>query len=519
MIKVLRRGILGIGLLTATGYGTTCYVFPEIRENHHEVYKAAQRTARFFWTASRLAYIYKYNNDPEEERHALAADILYNCLHKNGGLGIKLGQAIGASNGLIPQEYITKMSNFFQKAKESSFEDVKQQIEENSKQKMEELFRDFDPKPISAASIAQVHIAHLKDGQKVAVKVQHRWLKEQCYGDLKIVALLTHLAEYVFPGFKYKWYSEELSKMLPRELDFTAEAKNAERTRELFKNNPNIEVPRVYNGYSSDKVLIMEYVNGVAVTKAKEIQDMGINLKDVAKLLNHCFSQQIFEFGHVHGDPHPGNIFVTAQKDFAGKIKPKITLLDHGLYQELSEDVKLQYSYLWKGILTRNETMIREAADKLNVGRFYQLLAIMVAKKDYKDIMNVNEKDFNQRLKNPTKEEQIEMMKQVDAEVLKEITVLFSQMNKDVLLLFKVNDFIRAITSRLGSPVKQYEIMAKYCFDSVERKELEENKGMRARFRFWLQRSATLWSLKLAGFYYSFVSLFKTPNIPDELMF
>lgn len=74
--------------------------------------------------------------------------------------------------------------------------------------------------------------------------------------------------------------------------------------------------------------------------------------------------------------------------------------------------------------------MIREAADKLNVGQFYQLLAMMIAKKDYKDIMNAGEKDFNKRLKNPTKEEQIEMMKQVDAEVLKEITVLFSQMNK-----------------------------------------------------------------------------------------
>ena len=112
----------------------------------------------------------------------------------------------------------------------------------------------------------------------------------------------------------------------------------------------------------------MEYIDGVAVTKTKEIQEMGINPKDVAKLLNHCFSQQIFEFGHVHADPHPGNqrtiikirltvltgnIFVSPQKDFSGKIKPVITLLDHGLYQDLTEDVKLHYSYLWKGMFNR----------------------------------------------------------------------------------------------------------------------------------------------------------------------
>ena len=106
-------------------------------------------------------------------------------------------------------------------------------------------------------------------------------------------------------------------------------------------------------------------------------------------------------------------------------------------------------------------------------------------------------------------------------------------MNRNVLLLFKVNDFIRAITLRLGSPVKQYEIMvknklkhikidiflkAKYCFDSVEQKEFDQRTSLMKRFRFWLQRSTTLLAFKLYGYYYSFVSLFKTPVIPDEVM-
>jgi aarF domain-containing kinase len=158
---------------------------------------------------------------------------------------------IGTSQGIIPEEYITKMQTFYQKAKESTFEDVKAQIEETCEKKIEDIFDNFDQAPISAASIAQVHVAYLKDGQKVAVKVQHRWLKEQCLGDLRIIVFLTHLAEIVFPGFKYKWYGKELSKFLPRELDFLGEARNAERTGELFKNNPNILVPKVYHEYSN----------------------------------------------------------------------------------------------------------------------------------------------------------------------------------------------------------------------------------------------------------------------------
>jgi len=515
-MRALKRGLFGTGLLTAGAYGGLYYSFPEVRENPQELLYAAQRSSRFVWSAARLAYLYKYSSLEGHDRDELGATILYNCLHKNGGLAIKLGQAIGTSQGLIPQEYIDKMSGFYQKARESSFEDVKLQIEEASGKKLEDLFLEFEPSPVSAASIAQVHIARLKNGQKVAVKVQHRWLKEQCYGDLKLVNLLTKCAEVVFPGFRYKWYGEELGKMLPRELDFRGEAKNADITRELFKGDSSIRVPQVYHSNSNDKVLIMEYMEGVAITKVKEIQEMGINLRDVSLLLNHCFSRQIFEFGHVHGDPHPGNLFITPQKDSSGKIKPVLTLLDHGLYQELTDDVKLHYSYLWKGILTRDEKLIQEAATKLGVGKFYQLLALMVSRKEFKDIMDTNEADYNKRLRLPNKEEQQAMVKQLNGDIIKEITILFDEMNKDILLLFKVNDFIRAITQRLGTPIKQYEIMAQYCFDAVQQKEIVAKTSFSKRFSFWLQRSTTLLAFKLYGFYDSIISFFRPPVIPDE---
>jgi aarF domain-containing kinase len=170
------------------------------------------------------------------------------------------------------------------------------------------FFSYFNPIPISSASIAQVHEAYLKNGEKVAVKVQHRWLKEQCQGDLDIIEGMINIGHSIFPDFKYKWFSDSLKKNIPLELDFHQEAANAERTRECFKTQSNIQVPRIYHEYSSDKVIVMEFAKGVSIAKVKEIQNMGLDIKEVAKLLSHCFSQQLFKYGHVHGDPHPGNI-------------------------------------------------------------------------------------------------------------------------------------------------------------------------------------------------------------------
>lgn len=152
---------------------------------------------------------------------------------------------------------------------------------------------------------------------------------------------------------------------------------------------------------------------------------------------------------------------MSPQKDFSGKIKPVITLLDHGLYQDLTEDTRLHYSYLWKGILTRNDEMIREAAKNLNVEQFYQIFAMVVTRKEYKDIMNTKEKEVAKRLRAPTKEEEMEFRNRMNPELMKDLMNLFNQMNKEILLLFKVNDFIRVITTRLGSPVNQFEIMVK----------------------------------------------------------
>ena len=143
------------------------------------------------------------------------------------------------------------MQKLYQEAPESSFEDVKKMIESSTGKKLEDTFSYFNEKPVSSASIAQVHEAKLKNGDRVAVKVQHTWLKEQCDGDIRLVVFGVELGERLFPEFKYKWFAEEIKKNIPKELDFYQEARNSERIAKIFMNNMSIKVPKVYTELST----------------------------------------------------------------------------------------------------------------------------------------------------------------------------------------------------------------------------------------------------------------------------
>lgn len=138
------------------------------------------------------------------------------------------------------------------KAPPSSFENVRELVETSLGKKLEDMFSYFSEKPIASASIAQVHEAILKEtGERVAVKVQHKWLKESVHGDLLLVDIFVKVAEKLFPEFRYQWLSDETQAYLPHELDFKREGRNADRCRELLKDNFHIKVPSVYWSHTS----------------------------------------------------------------------------------------------------------------------------------------------------------------------------------------------------------------------------------------------------------------------------
>ena len=160
------------------------------------------------------------------------------------------------------------MSDMFQMAPTSSWEDVKRTIEEELKMPIDDIFIEFEKKPISSASIAQVHKARLKSGENVAVKVQHHWLKQEIPIDIKMTEIAATIGKKIFKNFDYDWLVNDMKTSLPIELDFRIEAQNAKVMDDLFADNPQIKVPNVYSNFSTVKnpffyCLVKDFNNGV----------------------------------------------------------------------------------------------------------------------------------------------------------------------------------------------------------------------------------------------------------------
>jgi len=180
-----------------------------------------------------------------------------------------------------------------------------------------------------------------------------------------------------------KWLPHEFKVRLPLELDFKKEAMNAERCREIFKGNKRVHVPKVYHNLTSQRVLVMSFEKGTPVSHIKELDHMRVDLKDLARLVSSCFVKMIFEEGYVHSDPHPGNMFCRKTED----NDLQLVILDHGIYTELPHDTRISYTKLWRGILSQDEQVIKEASKELGAD-FYELFTAIIVNRTYDDVMD-----------------------------------------------------------------------------------------------------------------------------------
>lgn len=134
-----------------------------------------------------------------------------------------------------------------------------------------ELFTEFEAEPLGTASLAQVHKAKLKDGTDVAVKVQHFFVKKNIGIDLRVMEICINIMAKVFPEFQLQWLVDETKKNIAKELDFMQEGRNAEKVAEIFKNYSWLKIPKIFWDYSSERVLVMEYVHGGQVNDLKYV--------------------------------------------------------------------------------------------------------------------------------------------------------------------------------------------------------------------------------------------------------
>lgn len=458
------------------------------------------RFGRAFVTATKIATDYKFSlrgcDDCSEyslkawsECHRRSAERLLDLCCKNGGIFIKVGQHIAALQYLVPTEYVETLSVLHNKAPRTKFEDIRQVIKEDLKADIDELFEDFESEPVGAASFAQVHRAKLKsNGQLVAVKVQHPQVQKHSYVDMTTMDVLVHVVAKLFPNFSFLWLAESTKKNIPLELDFRHEGRNADRTRTLLEHFEWLRVPKIYWELSSSRILLMDYEDGGMINDTKYIEDNKIDKQQLTRRLGSLYCDMIFRHGHVHCDPHPGNILVKNTEKGA-----EIILLDHGLYTQLSDEFRSKYSNLWLALIQANMESIKKHATELGVGELYGILACVVSGRPWSAVV----RGITEHIDKKAMQSEESEIKSYASRYMSEINQLLSNVPRELLLILKTNDLLRSIETRMGTKGQQmsFIIMTRYCSENVHTNLLRKCQDWRCRF---LVKSAHNWiDLKL----------------------
>lgn len=266
---------------------------------------------------------------------------------------IKLGQLFSTRADLFPVEYVEELSKLQDRVPAFSYEQVEQIILEDFGKTIPELYSSFDPIPMAAASLGQVHRAQLASGEEVVVKVQRLGLKNLFEIDLSI---LKGIARYFQrhprwgPGRDWLGIYEECCKILWQEIDYLNEGRNADTFRRNFREEDWVKVPRVYWRYASPRVLTLEYMPGIKISHYEALEAAGLDRKRLANLGAKAYLHQLLNDGFFHADPHPGNIAVSTDGslifyDFGmmGQVQPvtreKLMRTFFGIAQRDAEQV------------------------------------------------------------------------------------------------------------------------------------------------------------------------------------
>ncbi|MEA5568370.1 AarF/ABC1/UbiB kinase family protein [Anabaena sp. UHCC 0399] len=265
-----------------------------------------------------------------------------NTLLDLGPTFIKVGQLFSTRADIFPSEYVEELAKLQDKVPAFSYEQVEKIVEKELGKKIPELFQSFEPIPLAAASLGQVHKAVLHSGESVVVKAQRPGLKKLFEIDLQILkGIARYFQNHPKWGKGRDWMGiyEECCRILWEEIDYLNEGRNADAFRRNFRGYDWVQVPKVYWRYASPQVLTLEYLPGIKISQYEALEAAGIDRKAVARQGAQAYLIQLLNDGFFHADPHPGNIAVSADGslifyDFGmmGRIKSNVR---EGLMQTL----------------------------------------------------------------------------------------------------------------------------------------------------------------------------------------
>jgi len=266
---------------------------------------------------------------------------------------VKLGQLLATRSDLLPEAYVEEFSKLQDDVASVPFVDIQNLVESELKSPISDVFSNFDSTPKAAASIAQVHFANLKTGEKVAVKIQRPGIDKIIQNDISILRGLAVLLEKYIPEvepFNPSGLVEEFFQSIVFELDFRVESNNIRKISQNLKDLEKIRIPKVYESHSSSKVLVLEQFEGIRFSDREAILRSGIDPKSIVEIGADAFFHMVMHDGLFHGDLHPGNLFVLPDG--------KIGIIDFGIVGRLGKRVK-------DGIITMFIAIIDEDYESL----------------------------------------------------------------------------------------------------------------------------------------------------------
>ena len=270
-------------------------------------------------------------------------------LQELGTTFIKFGQLLASRPDLVGERISEELSQLHDDNPPVGYEDIKEMIETELGGNIEGLFAEFSKTALATASIAQVHEAKLPTGERVAVKVQKPNVAEIVETDLSIMKFIANESDRFNTSLKHlnlPAVLHEFDKSIHKEMDFDNELMNIKHLNDNFIYNDKIIVPTTYPDYSTEKVLTMEYVDGIKLSEVIAGNDPKYNKILIADRIVRSYFQQLFLDGFFHADPHPGNIFVTEDN--------AICYIDFGMMGSLDEDFRQDLAELMIYFSDRN---------------------------------------------------------------------------------------------------------------------------------------------------------------------
>ena len=278
---------------------------------------------------------------------------------------VKFGQILSNRPDLVPLELTFELEKLHDNVPPMLESVAKQVVETELKDKVENLFAWFEPKPFASASIAQVHKVTLHSGKRVALKVQRLGIHDIILEDIKAMYKIAEVLERRIPSLKnfdpigiVKNFEESILK----EIDFINESINIQRFYNNLKNDKTLdqfaEAPKVYSAFTTSKVLAMEFIAGIKINQIDKLKAKNIDAKVIARRLTVSYFKQIFEYGFFHADPHPGNLLVLPNSH--------ICYLDFGMMGSmLPRDVSI-FSKLFVAITNKDVKIIIKTLQQLS---------------------------------------------------------------------------------------------------------------------------------------------------------